>query len=70
MPRLKIEGDLLGTSAAARFLGVHRSTLESWRRRSGVIEPTRIEKGLRGGPRYLYSRESLERLRDRIDYDS
>ena len=68
MPRLKTNDDLLGTCGAARYLDIHRSTLEWWRRR-GEIEPTRIEQGPRG-KLYRYSRDELDRLRERIDYDA
>src|SRR5690242_6714867 len=58
MPRLRLdEPDALGSSLAAEYLGVHRSTLESWRRR-GELKPTVVEDSPRGRL-YRYSREDL-----------
>jgi hypothetical protein len=63
MPKLKRPpGGLVGTVAAARFLKVHRSTLDSWRRRD-VITPAAVEDG-----RFRSAITDLEALKDRIDY--
>ena len=62
MPRLKKPHGLLGTCGAARFLRVHRATLDSWRRR-GVLTPTAVEEG-----RYRYSVGALEAFRINIEY--
>ena len=65
MPRLKVaESSLLGTCGAAAYLGVGRSTLESWRRRGEII-PTAVEEG----PLYKFEKADLDKFRERIDYD-
>jgi hypothetical protein len=68
VPRLKTEQTLLGTCGAARFLGIHRSTLHYWRLK-GAVTPTAVESGPRG-PLFRYSESDLEEFRGRIDYDA
>lgn len=68
MPRLKCDGELLGTVGAARYLAVHRSSLTLWRLR-GYLVPTAVEVTPRG-PRYKFSRADLDRFREHIDYDN
>jgi excisionase family DNA binding protein len=67
MARLRNDSGLLGTCEAARYLAVHRSTLDFWRRRNQLI-PTRIVQG-QNGTKFLFSREDLDAFRKRIDYD-
>ncbi|MEW4570098.1 helix-turn-helix domain-containing protein [Tautonia sp. JC769] len=66
MPRLKPTTPLLGSGQAARYLGLHRSTLTLWRRQGHLI-PTAIEEGPRGR-RFLFSIEDLDAFREKIDY--
>jgi hypothetical protein len=66
MPRLKTEEGLLGTNAASRYLGIHRSTLTYWRRR-GVLTPTAVEEGPRG-PTFKFSKCDLDAFREGVDY--
>jgi hypothetical protein len=68
VPRLKTDNVLLGTCRAAQFLGVHRSTLRSWRLR-GEIAPTAVEQGPRG-PLFKYSEADLDSFKEKIDYDA
>lgn len=67
MPRLKREGEL-GTSRAAAYLGIHRSTLTDWRLR-GEFPPTSVLDGPRW-PLYMYSIGDLDQFKERIDYDA
>ena len=68
MPRLKTQDTLLGTTRAADYLGIHRSTLTAWRRK-GEIRPTVTTDGPHG-VRHAYSAEDLARFKERIDYDA
>jgi hypothetical protein len=66
MPRLRVEGELLGTMAASRYLRVGRSTLTAWRRKD-IVKSIPVEEGRRGR-RYKFSQEDLDEFRERIDY--
>jgi hypothetical protein len=68
MPRLKTSNDLLGTSLAASYLGVHRSSLRAWML-GGVIVPTAVEEGPRG-PLFKFSKDALDRFREEIDFNA
>lgn len=67
MPRLKRESKYLGSTQAADYLGLAKSTLTYWRRK-GVLRPTRTEQTTLG-VRYLYEKSDLDAFRERIDYD-
>jgi hypothetical protein len=65
MNRLLPADGLLGSSQAARFLGVSRSTLAFWRR-NGEIAATEVADGPRGRA-YRYSVADLAALKGRIE---
>ncbi len=65
MPRLKTDDAPLGTTRAAAYLGVHRSTLKAWRVR-GVVPASAADTPR--GVVYLFETDDLDRLRARIDY--
>jgi hypothetical protein len=65
MPRLRSDDALLGTTRAAAYLGVHRSTLKSWRVR-GVVRASAADTPR--GVVYLFDTADLDRLRTKIDY--
>jgi hypothetical protein len=68
MPRLKPDEDaLLGSSLAAAYLGISRSTLTSWRLRN-EIRPTAVEETPHG-PRYKFSTRDLDTFREKVAYD-
>jgi excisionase family DNA binding protein len=67
MPRLKTQTDMLGACAAARYLGVSRSTLTSWRRR-GVV-PAIVVEGPRGSL-YKFRMSDLDEFRKEVDYNA
>jgi hypothetical protein len=68
VPKLKRNPELFGSCKAARYIAVHRSSLDAWRRR-GEITPTVVECGPHG-TRYLYSPETLDRFREKLDYEA
>jgi hypothetical protein len=68
VPRLKKDPELFGSCKAAHYIAVHRSSLDAWRRR-GEITPMVVERGPHG-PRYLYSPGTLDRFREKLDYET
>jgi excisionase family DNA binding protein len=68
MPRLKSRETMLGSCGAARYLGLHRSTITYWRRK-GELTPTAVVESPRG-PQYRFSVADLDKFRERIDFDA
>ncbi len=67
MPAIKNESGLIGSCAAAEYLGIHRSTLRYWMLK-GHLVPTKV-LSTPNGPRFLFSVVDLDNFRQRIDYN-